>query len=131
MVLPMVLMEIVLIIYLFIFQYDRCLLELDLGVLALRGATMEANGNQDRLEKLEEQAGLQNREKYITWEWENIKIKIERGKLRVEQEGRLSFPFWKGTGETGSVWTVYGVRENRVFSPVSLIRTYRSLTGGK
>lgn len=122
-VLPVVLAEVILVICLFLYQYNRCVMEMDAGILALRGSMMDADSNQERIEELKRQAETPDWEKYLAWERESPKLKIERGALRVEQSGQL---YGKD-----SAWGATRVYESHVFSPVLLIRTYRRMIGGK
>lgn len=131
-ILPMVLGVIVLIIYLWFFQYDRCLMEQDAGILALRGTIMKAEDNQERVRMLIKEAEQMNKEKYVAWEEKKGDFTIEKGRLQVKKAGELCFPFrglqfWNGE----NVWEVEVVYENQLLSPVSMIRYYRKLTGGK
>lgn len=122
-VFPIVLMSIVLMIYIMFFQYDRCLMEQDLGMLAFRGSVTEAEENHERMEELEKWDQMQDEEKYLAWNKEDVRMKIERGILRVEQNGWMS--------AVGYRWKASRVYENRLIFPVPLIRSYRKLTGGK
>ena len=56
MVFPIVLSTVLFIIYTMFFQYDRCLLEQDIGVIALRGAAMQINDKEILADEIEEQA---------------------------------------------------------------------------
>lgn len=131
MVLPMVLMTIVLIIYLLFFQYDRCLMEQDMGILALRGATLQANDNEDRMRQLKEQAAGLYSEKYIAWDGGEIALRLEKGKIYAERSGQISFPFRGGILKGNQDWTMTAAYENRIISPVSFIRSYRKISGGE
>lgn len=122
-VMLIVLAEMVLVIYLFFFQYDRCLMEQDMGVLIIRGIMMEEEDTQKRMEKLERYIAEQYLQKYLVWERENLDLEIERGILHVGQTGRLSTP--------DSLWKMTRAYEGHIVSPVVLIRSYRKVTGGK
>ena len=120
MVMPVVLGVIVFIMYLLFFQYNRCLLEQDIGVLAMRGAALQAENNEDRIDKLRQQAEEVYREKYIVWRGGEIQIRLERGKLEVKQSGAVMSP-------GGGSWTTEACYENQILSPTTFIRTYRKL----
>ena len=62
-VMPVVLLGIALVMYLLIFQYDRCLLEQDTGVLALRGSAIQVEDSRERIRWLEQQAVQQDEQK--------------------------------------------------------------------
>lgn len=122
-VFPIVLMSVVLVIRILFFQYNRCLMEQDIGVLAFRGSVMETKDNRERMDELEKWEEMQDVQKYLAWNRGNTKMKIERGILRVEQNGWMS--------AIGYQWKASRTYENRLIAPVPLIRGYRKLTGGK
>lgn len=123
-VMPIVLYVIFMILYLLFFQYNRCLLELDMGIFALRGSLAQAETNEDRAELLRKQAMELDEENYIGWQCGKIQWKLEKGTLQVEQQGALEFPF------TEELWSVEVNYENHILSPVSFLRYYRKWVGG-
>ena len=128
MVLSITLSAILLIIYLLFFQYNRCLMEQDMGTVALRGAVMQEEDMQDRLYKLKSQTGSLYQEKYVAWEYGEIGYKLEKGKIYVESTGKMQFPFSKMFGDVDYVWSTTSIFENHILSPVSWIRNYRKIT---
>lgn len=130
MVLPIVLFSIAFIIGLLIFQYNRCLMEQDVGTLALRGAGIQAVDPQDRMQKLMQQTHTADQKKYFGWENSAPDIKLEKGKVRVEQRGKMSFVFSQRPENSASVWTAGTFCENHIISPVSFIRNCRKIRGG-
>lgn len=131
-VLPIVFGVIILVIYLMFFQYDRCLMEQDMGALALYGATVQANDNEERIRQLVNRGDGIYKEKYVAWDSAEIGMRLVKGKLRVEQKGNLRFPFpglafWGGE----NMWETSVKYENTVLSPTTMIRTWRKITGGK
>ena len=131
-VLPIVFGVILLVMYFMFFQYDRCLLEQDIGALALYGATVQADDNEERIRQLSDRANGLYEEKYVAWDSTEIGMKLERGKLKVERKGSLRFPlpglvFWSRK----DVWGTSVRYENTVLSPTTMIRTWRKLTGGE
>lgn len=125
MVMPIVLYVIFVILYLLCFQYNRCLMEIDMGVFALRGRVMQAQTNEDRAELLRKQAEECREEQYIGWRCGRVQWKLEKGTLWVERKGKLEFPF------TRELWSAEVNYENHILSPVSVLRYYRKLVGGK
>lgn len=130
MVLPIVLFSIALVICLLIFQYNRCLMEQDVGTLALRGAGIQAADPQDRMEKFMQQADTTDQKKYIGWENSAPNIELGKGKVRVEQRGEMIFVLSQRPENSGSVWMAGTFCENHIISPVSFIRNYRKIEGG-
>ena len=123
MVMPMVLYVIMMLIYLLFFQYNRCLLELEVGTLAVRGSMVRVKNNEDRAEWLRKQDVKRDEEKYIAWQCGETQWRLERGKLWVQQQGTLKIPFAE------EVWSVNVNYENHVSDPVSVLRYYRKMGG--
>lgn len=122
---------IVLLVYIAFFQYNRCLMEQDMGILALRGCTALAEEKEEVMQALMDEAAGIYTDKYILWEGSNVKIRLEKGMVKVAQEGELYFPFGSFNGNVQSRWYAAAEYENRRLEPVSFIRLYRKVTGGK
>ena len=130
-VLPFALGVILLVIYLLLFQYDRCLMEQSLGVLAMRGCTLQLKDE----EKLVQTVVVQSREDdrpYVAWSTDEAKIVMKGNRFKVIGSGRLKFPF-KGFHfwSRDTVWEYSTTFENQRIRPVSFIRNYYKLMGGK
>lgn len=131
-ILPMALGVIVLIMYLWFFQYDRCLMEQDAGILALRGTIVEAEDNQKRVAMITKEAEQMNQDKYMAWENAEVAVIVKQGKLQVKTGGTLRFPFQaRAFGMDKNIWETGVSYENRILRPTSVIRYYQKLMGGK
>lgn len=131
MVLPIVLSVILFILYAMFFQYDRCLLEQDMGALALRGAAMQIDDKEALAGEIKEQANQMDCGKYLMWECGEINLRLEGNQLCVSREGQLKYPF-SGFGIGGErLWRAETEYENYRINPTSFVRTCRKLTGGK
>lgn len=111
---PMILGVILFVIYSWFYQYDRCLMEMDTGTMALRGCADEIYD-----------------EKYVAWEPGQAQLTRKQDTVRAERTGRLTFPFsgfklWNGE----AVWRAKAAYENHRVSPVLFVRTYYKVTGG-
>uniref|UniRef100_UPI004056D89D TadE/TadG family type IV pilus assembly protein n=1 Tax=Acetatifactor sp. TaxID=1872090 RepID=UPI004056D89D len=130
MVLPMVCVVVLFIVYLWFFQYNRCVMEQDAGVLALRGVAMQTENQEERMMNLRNQANGMNREKYIAWECNEAELKIGNGVVEVVQSGRNLMSFGiAGLGEQEAMLNVSF--ENHLLNPVSFVRNYRKIMGGE
>ena len=67
-VLPIVIAALLFVIYMMLFQYDRCLLEQDMGAIALWGALVDASDAEDMERKTQGRLGELYREKYVSRE---------------------------------------------------------------
>lgn len=123
---------VILLVYIIFLQYDRCLLEMDMGSLALKGCALQEKNNDDLLKKLVVCEREIYWDKYIAWESAEACIEINGSTVRVEQKGYLKFPFTKiMSQDEESLWQVYASYENCRVSPVVFLRTCRKLKGGK
>ena len=130
-VMPIVLAVIVFVVYMLFFQYDRCLMEQNAGVMAMRGCTLQIPDKEERLLKMQEMP-LQKDEKYLAWEMLKPTITLKGNKILLEQSGQLKFPFagllsWQGK----DVWESSIRFENNRIRPVEFIRNCRKVLGGK
>lgn len=121
---PIVLGVILLMIYLLFFQYDRCLLDQDMGKAAVAGGGRWMQTKEKLNHELQEREIAIDTEKYIAWERELPLWKLEKNFITVEQTGRLRYPF-PGMGVTQKYWSAkssFRVERNH---PVDFLRTYR------
>ena len=131
-VFPLVIGTILLLIYLGFYQYDRCMLEFDMGTIALRGCSCDEQDRTMVLDEMERSVRGIYKEKYIAWEAGDINMEMEGNRIRVSGTGKIRFPFGflmqRGMTE---VWEIKANYENRRLDPVAFIRTYKKLAGGE
>ncbi|MCD7835528.1 MAG: hypothetical protein LUG83_02495 [Lachnospiraceae bacterium] len=130
-ILPMVMMGILLIIYLWFFQYDRCLMELDTNSAVLGALSENAADNNQRLLYIKNCLNKEYCEKYVAWNYENINIEIKNGKVYVERDGSVLFPFealafWEGS----NIWNAGTSIEMDILSPEYIVRSISKIKGG-
>ena len=130
-VLPLVISAILLDIYLFCFQYDRCLIEQDMGSLILWCSELRL-GNTDTAkeqeEKIQKRASEIYRDKYVAWELTTVDVQLEKNRISVVGQGQLTFPvpgwnLWNNI----NLWKAEVTYESRNISPVFYIRQLRKL----
>lgn len=132
-VLPMVMSAMLVGIYLFCYQYDRCLLEQDMGNLLIWGNALTAE-NAGEIEKIKEslhqRAAQINRSKYVAWKLTAMDIRLEKNKLSITGRGELAFPVqgWNLWNQD-NLWEAQVNYEISRLSPVFYIRQYRKLHG--
>lgn len=130
-VLPLVMSAILLDIYLFCFQYDRCLMEQDMGSLILWCSEIRLE-NADTAKELEEK--IQNRtsniyrDKYVAWELTTVDVQLEKNRISIVGRGQLTFPVpgWNLWNDI-NLWKDEVTYESRSISPVFYIRQLRKL----
>ncbi|MCQ2540427.1 MAG: hypothetical protein MJ114_08305 [Acetatifactor sp.] len=125
-VFPLVLSALLMTVYLFLFQYDRCLLEQDMQLLALYAADI----------RTEDAADVQKRvqdlylDKYAAWTMprENIKVTIKGAEVICSGSGelRLPIPGWNLFSDRKFYLHEYSCKLART-DPVGSIRLYRKL----
>ena len=130
-VLPLVISAILLEIYLFCFQYDRCLMEQDMGSLILWCSELRME-NADTVkvqeEKIRNRAGDIYRDKYVAWELTTVDVQLNKNRISVAGQGQLTFPVpgWNLWNDI-NLWKEEVAYESRNISPVFYIRQLRKL----
>ena len=130
-VLPLVMSAVLVEIYLFCFQYDRCLMEQDMGSLLLwcNAVRMENVGTvNEQEEKIHTRTDEIYGDKYVSWEMTVVDVQLEKGKFLVTGHGQLTFPVpgW-------NLWNDNNLWESKVtykcesISPAFYIRQIRKL----
>lgn len=131
-VLPIVLGFVVSIMYLLFFQYNRCMLEQDMGALALRGNSLWVGDKTTLLGELHNQADKIDYEKYIAWQQGMTNIRLEGNHTYVEGDGNVLFPFYGlGAGDVNPAWHIKVSFQNQRVEPVAFVRNWRKWIGGK
>ncbi len=130
MVLPLVTSAMLLTVFLFIFQYDRCLLEQDMNVLAVCAATVTADSRDALEEAVRQRATGIFTDKYVTWKMEELEAVVNGDRVIVKGRGSLTLPVpeWNFFGND-DIWSAGIQRETRRISPADLIRLYRKIKG--
>ena len=130
-VLPLVMSAVLLDIYLFCFQYDRCLIEQDMGSLMVWCSELRL-GNTDTAneqeEKIQKRASEIYRDKYVAWELTTVDVQLEKNRISVVGQGQLTFPVpgWNLWNDI-NLWKEEVTYESRNISPVFYIRQLRKL----
>lgn len=132
MVLPLVISAIVLVVSLFVFQYDRCLMEQDVAAQALKSAVVEADSTKELTEKMQMQIAELYRNKYVAWDLTMLDIKLEKGIIEAVGRGKFSFllPEWNLWNEKND-WDAQAIYKAHRIVPVDFIRNCRKIKGGK
>lgn len=122
-VLPVVIGAMLFVIYTMLFQYDRCLLEQDIGAIALWGSLAEASNTAALEQKAQTRMSGLYREKYVAWRITELNAALDRNRFCVEGAGQLTFPvpgwnFWNGD----NVWRTKASYGYSRLSPVTFIR---------
>lgn len=127
---PVVLGVILLMGYLLFFQYDRCLMEQEVGRASVRAGGSWWESKERLQERLKKEILQFDTEKYIAWDTEEPRWKQERNTFVLEQAGRLRYPF-VGLGISQEYWSAKTSVKVTRDSPVFWIRRYRKLTEEK
>lgn len=129
-VLPLVMGMLILTVFLFVFQYDRCLLEQDMNMLAVCAGTARAESGEELETIVRRRISELYMDKYVAWEMKEQQITVEGHKVSVRGEGCLTLPVWNVLGKE-NVWGAGTFRETLRISPADFIRLYRKIKGGE
>ena len=125
---PIVLGVIVLMTYLLFFQYDRCLLEQDMGRAAVRSGSRWMQKKEELNRQLQEKDMFFDTEKYIAWESELLVWKLEKNQVTVEQTGRMPYPFSE-IAEVPRYWSAKAAFQVKRNNPVEILRNSQRYRG--
>lgn len=125
--LPVVFGMILFIVCMLLFQYDRCLMEQDLGAMALWGCSVEAQDGETLEEMTKERMRAMYKDKYAAWHFTELESRLEKNRFTVGGKAKLalSVPGLEFWGR--KVWSSQAVYEYRRLSPVAFIRLCRGL----
>ena len=124
---PMVISSMLLIIYMWLFQYDRCLMELNIDEAIVKSEARFAKDNNESMAILKNDISDIDYCRYILWEDRKTELKISRGVITVSQKGSLVFPFksfafWGGD----NLWSAGTKEKVNIISPVNIVRICKS-----
>ena len=131
MIIPVVISVILFIIGLWFFQYDRCLLEQDMGALALKGSAMNAEDKTEAAEQVKDWQSRISRDKFVLWNQKDMEIKLEKDTIAVRGSGELEFPFAGMDFWGNAVWRAQARYENHRIDPALFVRNYRRIVEGE
>lgn len=129
-VMPCVLAVIVTVIYLLFYQYDRCLMEQNLGLLMLEAYAAQTDDDEALMTVL--QSGAEDGdERYLALDAGELSVSIRGRRIRLSMDGSLRYPFaGLPTGASEGTWEISAQMTGNKLSPVSFIRNYRKILGG-
>ncbi|MDE6639634.1 MAG: hypothetical protein K2K63_03850 [Acetatifactor sp.] len=127
-VLPLVIGALIFTVFQFIFQYDRCLLEQDINMLAVRAATATAESSEALEEIIRKKASEVFMDKYAAWTMSDLQIAVKGNRVSVRGGGYLTLPLpeWNFFREENE-WGARTLRETLRISPADHIRLYRKI----
>lgn len=127
-VFPVFIGTILFVIFMLLFQYDRCLLEQDLGAAVLWGSSQEVSRTAVSEKAVRERMDGIYRGKYVAWEITELEASLEKNLFSVHGGGRVTFPvpqwnFWSAE----NIWGTEAHYSCSRLSPVTFIRLCHSL----
>ena len=123
---PIILSVILLMTYLLLFQYDRCLLEQDIGKATVLSGSKWTLTKEQLDDYMQKKALHFDEEKYIAWENEDPLWKLEKNDVILEKTGRLRYPF-AGMGTQEKYWSSKASFQADRISPVFWLRRSRNV----
>ena len=82
-IMPIVFGTLLFMVYLFLYQYDRCLLEQDIGAMALWGSLVEVSDTIELEQKTQERMAGLYKEKYVAWRITHLEASLDRNRFLV------------------------------------------------
>ncbi|MCM1192984.1 MAG: hypothetical protein NC123_08185 [Butyrivibrio sp.] len=130
-VLPFVTSALIFAVFLFVFQYDRCLLEQDINMLALCAGTAAAENSEELETIIRRKASELSMDKYAAWTMNELQIGVKGDRVSVRGGGYLALPLpeWNFFREENQ-WETRVLRETLRISPADYVRLYRKIKDG-
>lgn len=126
--LPIIMSILLMAVSLYLFQYDRCLLEQDTGMLAIAASGEADTSSEDWVTMVKDVLNNINMEKYVLWEKDDWSVTSQSGVVKAEGGGTFCIlvPEWNLMNEM-SRWSMKTTRKLHIQSPVASIRVWRRL----
>lgn len=120
MVLPLATGILLFVIYFMLYQYNRCLMEQDAILLALRAESIQETDKEKLEEAFKREEDRQDKKKYIAWKHTGTKVTLKGYKMIICRSGHLRFDPERG-------WKAQVSCENTRISPAFFLRNCRRL----
>ena len=128
---PFVMGIILLVIYMFFYKYDRCLMEQDYAAALLDGMYRQDMDMEERSKQILDNIEKTYREEYWAWNFSPVQVSYDFRKITLSGEGSIRFPF-KGFmfWDRGDIWSTDVSYEGKYAKKMFVIRTFRKIVGG-
>lgn len=125
---PAVACVILFVVYMLLFQYNRCLMEQDLNAMALWGSSVQERDGETLEAMAESRIMGMYRDKYIGWGFSELEIELKRNRFTAKGKGNLTLPaFGRQIWSGGDGWKAQAVYEYRRLSPEAFVRLCRAV----
>lgn len=127
-VMPLVISVLTMTVFLFVYQYDRCLMEQDVGMLALYAGTLATEDMDEMTRLVSKRAAERYTDKYLFWTQTKIDINVRKDRVEIVGEGSTAIPLpeWNLlNGQKG--WSAKVIRRMSRLSPTEFIRLGRRI----
>ncbi len=128
MLFPFVMGVVLLVIYMWFFLYDRCLMEQDYALITVLGTEQQGLKPAERVEYIQSLISGLYTDEYYAWRMTDPKIRFEKGNVSMIIEGSLEFPFYGlSFWSDDHIWESGAKREGTVIDKAFGIRTFRKI----
>ena len=127
---PFVIAVILLVIYIWFFLYDRCLMEQDFAGVLVKGIAQQEMKASERSEYMESKIRDLYDDQYLCWDFGELSTQIDGINVELSAAGSIEFPF-TGLNFWGdsNVWEASRTYKAKVYDKIFVIRTYRKMAG--
>ncbi|MCR4617483.1 MAG: pilus assembly protein [Lachnospiraceae bacterium] len=129
-IMPIVLGIVFLVIYMWFYAYDRCLMEQDMGTSLASGVYAQNVNEEQRVAGMLAKYSSIYKDQYFGWESGQASASYEMGELSIKQNGQIRFPFgglrfW----DEDNTWSHERLYKATIIKKIFGIRTIRKLEG--
>lgn len=127
-VIPLVISVLTMTVFLFVYQYDRCLMEQDVGMLALYAGTLATEDMDKMTKQIGRRAAERYTDKYLFWTQDKIDISVRKDRVEIVGEGSIVIPLpeWNLLNSQKG-WSAKVIRRISRLSPTEIIRLWRRI----
>lgn len=127
---PFAIAVILLIIYMWFFMYDRCLMEQDFAGVLVKCLAQQSMNATERSEYMNGQINSMYNAQYLCWDFGEISTNINGFDVEVSAGGSIEFPF-EGLNfwNSDNVWEADRQFTGKIYDRVFIIRTFRKIAG--
>lgn len=122
-VLPLVISALMMTFFSFVYQYNRCLMEQETGMLTLYAETLKIQETEDWKDSVNRRAAERNKNTYLFWNHGKLNINLKSNVVEITCEGEFMVPLpeWN-LMEDGWEWKAETKRRLTKLSPAEFVR---------
>lgn len=121
---PLIFLLIIWVLYMGMFQYDRCLLIQDAYILAMTESRNYYLSNEQIYQNIKNAEAEWDWNKYAAFQKNSFQAEAGKGRVRVSVESSVRMPF-RFPFLRNETWNIHITKQSKIVNPVFIIRNYK------